>query len=61
MMKKEHLGGDFDRSLEAEGILDEATAVAVKCVIAWQIEQESKEEGLTKVATTSNMDTNKPE
>lgn len=38
MMKKEHLGGDFDSFLEAEGTLDEAIAEAVERVIAWQIE-----------------------
>lgn len=42
-MKKEHLGGDFDSFLGVEGILDEATAVAVKRIIVWQIEQEMKE------------------
>lgn len=38
-MKKEHLGGDFDSFLEAEGVLDEVIAKAVKCVVGWQIEQ----------------------
>lgn len=41
MMKKEHLGGDFDSFLEAEGILTEATAVAVERVFVWRIENET--------------------
>lgn len=58
-MKKEHLGGDFDSFLEAEGSLDEATAVAVKRVIAWQIEQEMKAQDLTKTAMASKMHTSR--
>lgn len=58
-MKKEHLGGDFDSFLEAEGALDEATAVAVKRVIAWQIEQEMKAQALTKTAMASKMHTSR--
>lgn len=53
-MKKEHIGRDFDSFLEAEGTLDEATAEAVKRVIAWQIEQKIKT-GLTKVKKKFNI------
>jgi antitoxin HicB len=34
-----HLGSSFDSFLDEEGILDEVDAVAVKRVIAWQLEQ----------------------
>ena len=39
-MKKRNVGSDFDEFLAEEGVLEEVTAVAVKRVIAWQIEQE---------------------
>lgn len=55
MMKKEHLGRDFDSFLEAEGILDEANAVAAKRFIAWQIEQKIKFQDLTETAMASKI------
>ena len=39
-MKKRSMGSDFDDFLKEKGMLEEATAVAVKRVIAWRIEQE---------------------
>ena len=39
-MSNPHIGSSFDDFLAEEAILEEATAVAVKRVIAWQIEQE---------------------
>ena len=39
MSKNKHIGSDFDAFLAEQGELEEATAVAVKRVIAWQIEQ----------------------
>ena len=39
-MKKRNIGSDFDDFLSEQGMLEEATALAVKRVIAWQIEQE---------------------
>lgn len=49
-MKAKNIGSSFDDFLKEEAILDEATAVAVKRVIAWQIEQEMKSQNLTKSA-----------
>jgi len=39
-MKKKHIGSNFDDFLKEEFILDHSSAVAVKRVIAWQIEHE---------------------
>ena len=39
-MSNPHIGSRFDEFLAEEAMLEEATAVAVKRVIAWQIEQE---------------------
>ena len=39
-MRNEHVGGGFDEFLRDEGILEDAEAVAVKRVIAFQIARE---------------------
>ncbi len=49
-MKSKHLGSGFDEFLEEEGILEEAEAVAIKRVIAFQIEELMREQNLTKSA-----------
>jgi hypothetical protein len=56
-MKKKHIGSNFDDFLEADGTLEEATAVAVKRIIAWQIRQEMKVQNLTKTELASKMRT----
>ena len=50
MKKNPHIGSDFDEFLAEEAMLEEATAVAIKRVIAWQIETEMKAQKLTKTA-----------
>lgn len=49
-MKKKHIGSNFDDFLQEESLLENATAVAVKRVIAWEIEQEMAKQQLTKQA-----------
>ena len=58
-MNKKHVGSNFDDFLAEEAILEEATATAVKRVIAWQIEQEMKAQKLTKTALASKMRTSR--
>ena len=58
-MSKKHVGSNFDDFLAEEAILEEATATAVKRVIAWQIEQEMKAQKLTKTALASKMRTSR--
>ena len=58
-MKAKNIGSSFDDYLKAETILDEATAVAVKRVIAWQIDQEMKSQNLTKSAMAKKMHTSR--
>jgi hypothetical protein len=43
-------GASFDSFLEEEGIRDEAAAVAIKRVIAWQLTQEMTAQHITKKA-----------
>ena len=45
--------------LAEEARLEEATATAVKRVIAWQIEQEMKAQKLTKTALAAKMRTSR--
>ena len=58
-MKKQNVGSDFDDFLAQEGMLQEVTAVAVKRVIAWQIEQEMAAQNLTKTAMAKKMRTSR--
>ena len=41
-MASKHIGSNFDDFLAEEALLEDATATAMKRVIAWQIEQEMK-------------------
>ena len=58
-MKKQNIGSDFDDFLAEEGILAEVTAIAVKGVIAWQIEQEMSAQKITKTAMAKKMRTSR--
>ncbi len=58
-MRDEHIGSDFDDFLEEEGLLAEAEAVAVKRVLACQIEQTMKQENLTKTAMARKLRTSR--
>lgn len=57
--KNRHIGSDFDQFLAEEGLLDAATAVAIKRVISWQIQQAMKAEGITKSALAERMNTSR--
>ena len=58
-MKNKNIGSDFDDFLKDEGLLEEVTAVAVKRVIAWQIEQEMLAQKMTKTAMAKKMRTSR--
>ena len=58
-MTRKNLGSDFDDFLADEGLLEEVTAVAVKRVIAWQIEQEMNAQKMTKTAMAKKMRTSR--
>ena len=59
MMKNKHIGSSLDAFLEEEAMLEEATAVAVKRVLAWQIEREMEAQKLTKTALAKRMQTSR--
>lgn len=58
-MKKKHIGSSFDDFLKEESIFDHTSAVAVKRVIAWQIEQEMIKQKLTKTLMAKKMHTSR--
>ena len=57
--KKGRIGSSFESFLEAEGRLEEATAVAVKRVLAWQLERVMAEHSLSKSAMAERMGTSR--
>ncbi|MCD8516870.1 MAG: helix-turn-helix domain-containing protein [Burkholderiaceae bacterium] len=58
-MAEKHIGSSFDEFLQEETMLEEATAVAIKRVIGWQIAQEMKAQSLTKTQLASMMHTSR--
>ena len=58
-MGKKNIGSSFDDFLAEEAMLQEATAVAIKRVIAWQIAQEMAAQQLTKTALAKKMRTSR--
>ena len=58
-MKNKHLGSNFDDFLNEEGTLAETEAIAVKRVIAFQIEEMMKKKHLSKAALAEKMHTSR--
>lgn len=58
-MEKKHIGSSFDDFLVEDGRLEEATATAMKRVIAWQIAQEMKAQKLSKTRMAERMHTSR--
>jgi len=58
-MNEKHIGSDFDDFLAEEGLLTEAQTVAIKRVIAFQIEQVMKEQNLSKTEMSRRMNTSR--
>jgi hypothetical protein len=55
----EHSGSSFDNFLEEEGIREEVEAIAVKRVLAWQLEQAMREQQKTKRAMARQLHTSR--
>ena len=58
-MKNKNIGSDFDDFLAEQGLLAEAETVAVKRVIAYQVEQMMKEQNLSKTEMSRRMNTSR--
>ena len=52
-----HIGSDFDEFLREEGVYDQAQAVAVKRVLAHQLERNMQKAQLTKTDMAKRMGT----
>ena len=49
----------FDEFLEEQGLLEDAKEVAIKRVLAWQISEAMRVQGLTKTAMAARMRTDR--
>jgi len=58
-MKNKHIGSSFDDFMEEEGLLVESEAVAIKRVIAFQLEEEMTKKCLSKAALARSMKTSR--
>ena len=58
-MNKKHIGSFLDSFLAEERSLEETTEVAIKKVLAWQIEQAMTEMALTKAEMARRMQTSR--
>jgi antitoxin HicB len=58
-MKDRNIGSSFNDFMAEEGILEEATAIAIKRVIAWQLEEAMKSRDLSKTAMAKKMHTSR--
>jgi antitoxin HicB len=58
-MANPHIGSNFDKFLEEEGIHEEVTAAAIKRVIAWQLDNLMKSKHISKTEMASRMRTSR--
>jgi predicted XRE-type DNA-binding protein len=59
MNKKGRVGSSFEDFLKEEGVLEETNAIAVKRVLAWQLEQAMEKEHISKRAMAAAMKTSR--
>ena len=57
MKRNPHIGSDFDDFLREEGVFDQTQAIAVKRVLAYELEKSMKKAHLTKAAMAKRMGT----
>ena len=57
--KVDHSGSTFDSFLEQEGIREEVEAVAIRRVLAWQLERVMQEQRKTKQAMAKQLKTSR--
>jgi antitoxin HicB len=54
-----HIGSSFDDFLDEENLLVEANEIAIKRVIAWQLQQEIESKNMTKTSVAKAMGTSR--
>jgi antitoxin HicB len=57
--KNKHLGSSFDAYLVEEGLYEEATSVAWKRVLSWEVSEAMKKEGISKSEMAKRMNTSR--
>lgn len=57
--KSPHVGSTLDDFLSEDGVLEEVSARAIKRVIAWQLAEAMKDQGMTKTAMAERMHTSR--
>lgn len=55
----DHSGSSFDDFLQEEGLLQDAEAVAIKRVLAWQIKDAMKSQGISKQSMAKQLNTSR--
>ena len=58
-MNNNHIGSDFNDFLKEDGIYEEVNDIAIKRVIAYQLEQEMKAQNITKTRMAKMMNTSR--
>ena len=58
-MNNKHIGTDFSDFLKEDGIFEETNDIAIKRVIAYQLEQEMKVQNITKTKMAEMMNTSR--
>ena len=58
-MNNKHIGTDFSDFLKEDGIFEETNDIAIKRVIAYQLEQEMKAQNITKTKMAEMMNTSR--
>jgi hypothetical protein len=59
MVDQKNIGSSFEDFLKDEGTLEATTEQAVKRVLAWQLAEVMKEQGITKVEMAKRLDTSR--
>ncbi len=59
MILKENMNSDFDEFLVDDGIYEDVNDIAIKRVIAYQLEQEMKAQNITKTKMAELMNTSR--
>ena len=59
VMKNKYIGSDFNDFLKEEGIYEQTSDIAIKRVIAYQLEQEMKNQKVTKTKMAKMMNTSR--
>lgn len=59
LKRTDHSGSSFDEFLREEGMLEEAEAVAIKRVIAWQLQREMQRKRITKKVMAGRLRTSR--